>query len=84
MDAADAVGHLKPQTALVQAELRQQQRPLGISHHPYAAGGMTDDPVDAGLEGMIRLLPVSEMNLQVAHPPQTSRFAHASGQQRRA
>lgn len=42
---------------------------LRIVNHPHAAGGMTDDPVDAGLERMIRLLPVSEMNLQIAHPP---------------
>lgn len=74
MDAADAVGHLQPQATLVQAELRQQQRALRIGDHPHAAGGMTDDPVDAGLEGMIRLLPVGEMNLQVAHRLQPSRF----------
>lgn len=69
MDAADSVGHLQPQAALVQTELRQQQCALRIVNHPHAAGGMTDDPVDAGLERMIRLLPVSEMNLQIAHPP---------------
>ncbi|WOP58748.1 hypothetical protein R5577_08205 [Xanthomonas euvesicatoria] len=68
MDTANAAGYLQPQAALVQAELRQQQRALRIADHPHAAGGMTDDPVDAGLEGMIRLLPVGEMNLQVAHP----------------
>ncbi len=62
VDAADAAGDLQPQTAVIQAELGQQQGAGSVIAKPDGARCMTHDALHPGPQGLVGMLALSKVN----------------------